>query len=192
MRKQNFKRPRNTEVEEDEEEDDNCLEIHGSHVYFYTDVTKKNIVLMFKYLNQAAQHAYSHNETVHLHIHSDGGCAYAGMNAMNFIKKSKFKIITIAEGFVASAATLLLLGGHERYCVPYTHILIHQLKTGFWGKFEDLKDEFKNSTLIMNDLKTIYKTSTEIPESIIDDLLKNEACLTATQCVEYKIVHYLL
>ena len=30
-----------------------------------------------------------------------------------------------------------------------SNILIHQISTGFCGKFEDLKDEYKNTTELM-------------------------------------------
>ena len=46
-------------------------------------------------------------------------------------------------GFVASAATFLLLAGAERLAMPNAHILIHQIRTGFWGKFNDLLDEVR-------------------------------------------------
>ena len=50
---------------------------------------------------------------------------------------------------IASAATFMFLAGKKRFMSPNATVLIHQVSTSFWGKFEDLKDEVKNTTEIM-------------------------------------------
>ena len=56
---------------------------------------------------------------------------------------------TYIDGLIASAATFLFLAGKKRFMTENSNILIHQISTGFWGKFEDLKDEYKNTTELM-------------------------------------------
>jgi len=50
-------------------------------------------------------------------------------------------LITVADGFCASAATFVLMGSKHRRIMPHAHLLIHQLSTGAMGKYEELKDE---------------------------------------------------
>lgn len=60
---------------------------------------------------------------------------------MDAMRRSKLHITTVADGTCCSAATFLLLGGDERRMGRHSHILIHQISTGFFGKFRELKDE---------------------------------------------------
>ena len=125
---------------------------------------------------------------IYLYINSVGGEAYSGLSGMDHIRLNKVPVTTIADGFVASAATLLLLGGAERKILKNTKVLIHQLSTQFLGKFKDLLDEVVNSKELMTNMKDIYKSETKMKSSEIENLIQKELHMNAYQALSYGFV----
>ena len=179
---------------DDEEED--IVKTVGSDIYFYADVSKKTIFQLIECLNKLetellkkAVDLPGYTPQVRIFIHSDGGDVYAGFSGMDHLLNSKVKIITIADGCCASAATFLLLGGKERFMKKHSYLLIHQITSGgFWGKFHELKDELETCTKLMNALKKIYTERTNIPEKKFKSLMKRDVYLSSEECREYQIV----
>ena len=185
----------NTEQENNNEEQDNILVKHN-HIYFYTDVSPKSILELMKHLTTlekqllCMQVDYSLKEppSIYLHIQSDGGVAYSGLSGMNMIQSMKVPVITIAEGFVASAATMLWLGSEKRDMQTDASILIHQIRGEFWGSYEDMKDDMKNSDQLMTKLLRIYTSKTTIPEKKLNKIIKRELHLDYDQCKKWKFI----
>ena len=123
-----------------------------------------------------------------LFLHSEGGDAYAGLSGMNHIQACRVPVHCVADGFVASAATFLLLAGRRRSGMEHSVVLIHQLSTGFWGKFTDLKDECANSEQLMQMLRDLYTSRTRLSRKKIDRILSKELTMTIPQCIECGIV----
>ena len=200
-----LKRKRNS-TSDDEQEDESSEEKQmdviqiDNNVYFHTSVSIKSILLLVTALQKAARFALNESlyfkdspnrMKVHLYIHSDGGDAYAGISAMAHIRRCPVDVVTIADGFVASAATFLLLAGKERRMCANSKVLIHQLRTGFWGKYSDLLDEVKNTKDLMRTVKKIYKKNTNMEKSQINELLKAEITLNAQKCLDANIIHVI-
>ena len=188
---------------DDEKEDasatdeSSLVRVIQNRIYFYADISKETVLNLYEKINEAHESA-SKNEsahsprTIYLYIHSDGGCAYSALSAFFHLRQHPCKIVTIADGFCASAATILFLGGHERWISKHACLLIHQLRTCFYGKFDDLRDEFKNSTTLMNTLREIYTTHTNISTVLLDKCLSSEEWITSAQCIEHGIAQKLL
>jgi len=96
------------------------------------------------------------------------------------------------DGFVASAATFLLLGGQERWMQKHAHLLIHQIRTEFWGRYDELKDEMSNSDRLMSMIKTIYKKNSSMPKKTINGIIKKEIYLSSDECLDYGLVHSII
>lgn len=159
----------------------------GNKVYFHADVTKSTVQSLLTKVGEVA----STCDRVLLFIHSDGGDAFAGLSAMDHLKSMRADIWTIADGFCASSATLILLGGRRRYCMPHSIILIHQLTTGFYGKYAELVDEMKNSEKLMQVLKRVYLENASIPKKRLNELLTTECHMTAEESVQMGVSHAL-
>lgn len=180
-------------AEDDEDDDDTKtdLESEGNNIYFYGDislesVTKFNHLLKKKEVELLkASVDYGFEPEINVYIHSSGGDLHAGLSAMDHIQNCRVHVNTISDGCVASAASFMLIGGHGRYILPHSTVLIHQIRTGFWGKWEDLKDEHKNCQSIMKQLKSVYLKNTKLGEKKVDELLQREILLTADECVKY-------
>ncbi|NBS67512.1 hypothetical protein EBT31_01170 [bacterium] len=179
------------------EEEYEYIKVINNEIYFYADVDSDSVLelnialkklekeLRLKRIELGEYDA----PTIKVFIHSDGGELYAGLSAMDHFKACQAKIVTIADGCCASAAAMMLLGGHERLIKRNAYVLIHQLSTdGFWGKFEELKDEMENCNRLMEHLKDIVKEHTQIPEKRVDKLMKRDLILSAERCIKYGVV----
>jgi ATP-dependent protease ClpP protease subunit len=69
---------------------------------------------------------------------------------------SKIPFVSIIEGCAASAATIISMVCHKRYCTSNSFMLIHQLSSGASGKYEEMKDDFMNDTKLMELLYKLY------------------------------------
>ena len=101
------------------------------------------------------------------------------------LKSKTYNVITIAEGYVASGGTIMMLGGKQRQIQKSTVMLIHQLSTAMYGKFEELKEEFQNSEQDMKRLIKIYHTELKgkMTKKQIEDALKHDYWWDADTCV---------
>lgn len=183
-------------VEEDEDDDEaasSCPVRVGRCIYFYCDVTVANILVLARLLSEVVSEQREHfrRPRVYLFIHSSGGDALAGMSGMAHLKRFAGKVTTVVDGFCASAATLLLLGGERRYIIPYSTVLIHQLRTGFLGKHDELHDEYQNCTKLMSSLRSIYLEKTSITKEHLETLFKSELYLDHDECIKYGVVSKL-
>ena len=181
-------------IESDEEEsEEGLIRQIGTRVYFHSDVTKASILNLLEKLHDAGDVALKqcvspHTARIQLFIHSDGGDAYAGLSGMDHIEQSRVPVDTIADGMVASAATFLLLGGTRRFCLPSSVVLIHQLSTTFWGKYNELVDEVKNSNQLMETIRSTYTKRTNLKPKQLERLLSSELTMTSEECINYGIL----
>lgn len=198
IRKMNVsKRTRRCDAEEEDDTDEVDLEKGirqiGNRVYFHSAVTREAILMLIQKLCAAENAALTmfmraEDAFVLLFIHSEGGDAYAGLSGMNHIQQARVRIVTVADGFVASAATFLLLGGNKRYAMQHSCVLIHQVSGLFWGKYAELQDEMQNSAQLMQTLKNLYCDKTKMTVKKVNRMLKKELTLTAEQCVKFGVV----
>jgi ATP-dependent protease ClpP protease subunit len=65
--------------------------------------------------------------------------------------------------------------------------LIHQLSSGFWGKYEEIKDEVKTCEQLMKMIRQIYTEKTNIPPKKLKAMMKRDIYLSSQECVEYGI-----
>lgn len=179
---------------EDSDGENDSVRVNGTEIYFYGDVDNDNILELISQLKRMERKLLKraidlpgYDPIITLHIKSDGGDVYAGMSAMDNLEGMKVKVRTIAEGCCASAATFILLGGSQRFVSKRCQVLIHQMSSEFWGKYEELKDEMKTCDKLMNMIKKIYIEKTKIPNKKLKHMMKKDIYLTAEECVEYGI-----
>jgi len=184
-----------TNEEEPEPVVEECVKVIGNELLFYGDVDRENALLFvekFKKLEidllKKKAELVGYEPQIRVHIMSEGGCIFAGMNMMNVLETSRVKVITIAQGSCCSAATFVLLGGSERRMGRNAYILIHQISTEMWGNFQELKHELKSTDKFMKKLKEMYLEKTKIPEKVLKKLMKRDIYLSGEKCLKYKIV----
>ena len=174
---------------------DDCVRVLGTDIFYYGEIDVDNVlefITKFKKIEKdllkKAIDLPGYTPTVTIHINSDGGDVFAGLSAMDHISASKLKVITVADGMCASAATFMLMGGSTRMMLPNACVLIHQLSSGFWGKYEELKNELENCDKFMSIITDIYRRHTKIPPRKLDDMMKRDIHLTATECLKFGVI----
>jgi ATP-dependent protease ClpP protease subunit len=161
----------------------------GNVVYFHAPVSRRTVYLLCKELDEVVKSKVSRKlGYIKLYIHTEGGCLHSGLSAMHHIDKCALPITTIVDGLVASAGTFLLLGGKKRYMQRYSTVLIHQIRTVVFGKYEDIVQETANCTRLMKMMRSIYTEKTSIPPDILDQILSKEKELSSDECLRYNIV----
>jgi ATP-dependent protease ClpP protease subunit len=157
-----------------------------NHIYFKTAVCKESIDKLateidnlnnkLSNLSKRATLGIFTPKPIYLHITTNGGDLLAGFFGYDKIKGSKIPIRTIVEGCVASAGSLLSMAGSHRYMTPSSHLLIHQLRTGIIGTYEELVDEKANCNQFMSRLVDLYKENSngKLSKTKIRDILKRD------------------
>jgi ATP-dependent protease ClpP protease subunit len=181
---------------DEETETEECVKIVGNEILFYGDIDRENALefvekfkkLEIELLKKMAE-LVGYVPQIRVHIMSEGGDVFSGLNMMNVLEKSRVKVTTIAQGSCCSAATFVFLGGSERLMGKNAYLLIHQISTEFWGNFQDLKNEMKTTEKFMKMLKKMYLSKTKIPEKKFKRLMKKDIYLSPEKCIKYKIAH---
>lgn len=169
-----------------------------NRIYFKTQVDDNSIeklVKIIEFKNKKFKNILN-NEMVesatakplYLHITSYGGSLLSCFRGIDAIKRSYIPIYTVVDGYAASAATLLSVVGKKRYMTPNSYMLIHQLSGANWGKFWEIKDEYENCEMWMNDIYNIYISNTKMKEDELKEFLSHDTWWKSDKCVEYGLV----
>ena len=177
----------------------NEVGISGSTIFYYTGIDKPHILELNKHLhNLEAKHIAEATRLgvdpapIRVRLNSGGGLIVAGVAGMDNIRTLKTPVYTIIDGFCASAATFLSVVGMNRQMTRNSFMLIHQLSTGFWGKYEEFEDEKKNLDLMMKMIKNVYREYTKIPEKKLNEILKRDLMLDANTCLKWRLVDEII
>ena len=130
---------------------------------------------------------------IHLHVNSHGGSLIEGLHAFDYLSNVE-NLHTHIHGLCASAATLLTIGGKHRTMTPHSLMLIHQPSlevSGRW-KFTDIEDEMVNMGKSVQQLLSIYNSTTSLSVDELKDLISNEQYLTATECLKYGFIDEII
>lgn len=125
---------------------------------------------------------------VHLHVTTNGGEIDAAFSCVDCIKGLRVPVVTVVDGYVASAGTLITLAGAKRVIMPNAKMLIHQLRTGMWGKHAELVDQYENSNRTMEHLIEFYTSHTKIKRKRLEKILKRDVEWNADECIAVGLV----
>jgi ATP-dependent protease ClpP protease subunit len=191
-------RKHRTRAEDDAVADDDSITSDGVCVYFYADVSRANNLKLIKCLREATMSCLKHSAPhspprIYLYIHSNGGDAYAGLAAFDFIRLNPVPVTTVVDGMVASAASFMLLAANHRLMHENSFVRIHQLSiVGFDGTYAVMMDEMQNTHCLMKKLEDLYVTRTGMSLDHCRDLLRQEIDMDAERCLTEGLVHEIL
>ena len=178
----------------------NIVEAVNNRIYYYSEVSRQKILILNKSLrnlndnlvNQANLLSLEEPANIYLHVNSFGGSVFAGLSAVDYVKSCDVPVITIVEGCAASAATLFSVVGTHRQMRASSFMLIHQISSGMWGKYEEMKDDIENCDLFMRIIKDIYHEHTKIPKKKLNEILKRDLWFDAETCLEYGLIDEII
>ena len=169
-------------------------------IYFYAGVSMKENFKLNKeisYLDREMQMismklGLKTPIPIHLRINSYGGSVFAAFSSIDYMNQSKTPIFTYIDGCAASAGTIMSVCGTQRFIGENSYMLVHQLSSGMWGKYQELQDDMKNSDNLMKRIKEVYESKTKIPKTKMDEMLKHDLWWDARTCLKYGLVDEIL
>lgn len=176
-------------------DDDTEIRIVGNHVYFYAPIMKKPVATLIDTLHTLANKQRTlaienggKPQPIVLHINSGGGSVFAGIAAMDAVRLCSVPIHAVVDGMCASAATFPLMIASRRIMNANSYILIHQLSSVHWGKYETLKDDMKNSTEFMRLIRKVYLEHTKITKNKLNKILKHDLWFDSDKCLKLGMI----
>lgn len=166
-----------------------------NHVYFNDDITNDTAFALNKELRvtdlrirTTAVALGIEPPPLVLHITSNGGGIHAAFTVVDCISQLPVKVHTVADGFVASAATLITLAGEKRFITENAYMLIHELRSGVWGKMTSMDEEFANLKKIMDHITAFYTKRTTIAKKCLEKILTKDLVWNAQECIDKGLV----
>lgn len=161
-----------------------------NHVYFNDEITNESVFALNKELRQvenklrlvASTHGMQPGP-IYLHLTTDGGSIHAAFSAVDCIQGMGIPVHTVVDGFVASAGTLISLSGKKRYIRPNAYMLIHELRSGVWGKMSSIEEEVENLKKVMDHIHTFYLENTKLTKKQLEKILTKDVIWTANECI---------
>lgn len=193
--------------EEDEEDDSPMIPLvfpkqgaHSvysqfNHVYFNDDITYDTMFALNKELRSVENKLRTTAAAlgiepmpIYLHVTTHGGGIHAAFSAVDCIAQLDLPVYTVADGFVASAGTLITLAGEKRYITPNAYMLIHELRSGVWGKMTSIDEEYLNLKKVMDHITEYYMKRTSITKKTLEKVLTKDIIWNADECLEKGLV----
>lgn len=167
-----------------------------NHVYFNDEITSETAFALCKELRTVETQLKLTNtmlnldtpQPVVLHITTDGGCIHSAFTVVDVIQRMSLPVHTVVEGFVASAGTLIALAGEKRFIGKNAYMLIHELRSGVWGKMSSLEEEFANLRKVMDHIIQFYMDTTPFTKKQLEKLLTHDIVWNAEECIEKGLV----
>jgi ATP-dependent protease ClpP protease subunit len=123
------------------------------------------------------------NNEMFLHITTDGGCISSAFSIIDCMESSRIPVNTVIDGSVSSAGTLISIHGKKRFVCKNSYVLIHELRSGCWGKLAYIDDTYKNCIKIQEHINMFYLTKTKINKKMLKDLLIKDLQFNANECI---------
>ena len=182
----------------DEEDETQMIKCEENRVYFHSDVDRQSCFKLIECLRDAQKHValqsvmneFEEMGQIYLYIFSNGGELHAAFNVADFILNSKVNIITVCEGSVASAGTVISLAGTERYIRKNAYMMIHELRSGCVGKYSELADDMENNDRLMGHMKTYMNERCQNAKLAkkLDKVMKHDIIWDAEKSLKYGLV----
>lgn len=178
--------------------DDNFYTMNNN-IYFQDEISLESISSLNKEIRQLGMELTDMANKygidvppIKLHITSYGGSVIAAFSAIDCIETSRVPVHTIIDGYAASAATLISVCGAKRYIKKHASMLIHQVRSGMWGKMSEIQDDFANLQKTHDQIKKIYVEKTKLNRKNLSKILKHDLDWNADQCLLNGLVDEIL
>ena len=202
-RQQRFASEDDSEQEEDEGEWKDVKCTGYKTITFCGGINRENVVTFANLLRTMSDKLSRHvwragkqqsDEVITVLLTSEGGTVDSGFSAADHIMMCPVKVCVVADGEIASAATLMAMGATDKIMMmPHATMLVHQLSSGIWGKLDDMKD-FSESCVKSNDMmvKLYLDRCPRLDQAKLRNLMTRELTLTAEEALAYGFIDEIL
>lgn len=132
------------------------------------------------------------HDPIELYINSPGGSIDDGFALIDLMRNVKSPIHTIAQGTVASMASLIFIAGNLRFAYKHSVLMYHDLHAGvadYGAKMKDRVDFFEKS---WQGIKTHIQTYTKLTDIEIEASRNGELWIFAEEAMKKGMVDKIL
>jgi len=204
----NNKKRKKTNDDDDEEETDlnmpniiinkqtnNSIYCNSNHIYFNTDIDSTSAFNLNKELRTMEMKLKTMGIAlgieplpIYLHLTTNGGSIHSAFSIIDCMNSISLPIYTVIDGYVASAGTLISVCGNKRFIGKNAYILIHELRSGVWGKMTYLEEELSNFKKVQEHLTNIYIEKTSLTKQKLNKILKKDIEWNAEEAINSGVV----
>lgn len=127
-------------------------------------------------------------DEIHVHIDCFGGSVKEGWGMYNALKKHQAKVVTYADGFVASAALYPFLAGEQRIASAVSAFYLHEVSMSAYGYASDLREAAGDAEKMTDIGIQAFVETTGMAEEKVKQLMADETWLTPGEALEMGIV----
>lgn len=166
-------------------------------LYIYDDVTAKTFnwsTWEYEDSETSAKHfrdqleAIPNEDTIELHINSNGGSVKEGVAIYNLLKQKACKKIGHVDGVAYSIAFVILQACDTRIMGIGTSALIHEIWIEACGNAKELRKIAEDLDVLMEANRKIFLESSNLEEQQLIEMMEAETFLTPDQCLEYGLI----
>lgn len=170
-----------------------------NNIYFNDDISMETVTVLNKEIRNLQNKLLMVSikmgiepPPIKLHLTTYGGSVHAAFSVIGCIKSSRVPVHTVIDGYVASAGTLISVCGAKRYMHKHSSMLIHELRSGTWGKMSVIEEEYENLKKMMAKIKDLYLEHTKLKKKDLDAILKKDNDWYADECLKSGLVDELI
>ncbi len=138
--------------------------------------------------------AQDNTKPIKMYLNSPGGSVTDGLAIYDTMQYIKAPVSTICVGLAASMAAVLLAAGEkgQRFALPNSEILIHQIMGGASGQASDIKIKAEQILKLKIQLNKILHQHTGKPLVKIEKDTDRDYYMTAQEALDYGLVDKIL
>jgi ATP-dependent Clp protease protease subunit len=131
---------------------------------------------------------------IFLYINSPGGSVTAGLAIYDTMQYVRPRVATICIGLAASMGALVLAGGADgqRYSLPNSRILIHQVSGGFRGQQSDIEIQAREALYLRNRADEILAKHTGRSVEQIHDDTERDYFMSPEEAKDYGLIDEII
>jgi ATP-dependent Clp endopeptidase proteolytic subunit ClpP len=168
----------------------NSIYSFSNHIYFNDEINNNTAFKLnnaLRAMEIKLKGLNIDNIPIYLHLTTNGGIIHSAFSIIDCMNCISLPIYTVIEGFVASAGTLISVNGEKRYICKNAYVLIHELRSGVWGKMSEMEEEMTNIKKIQEHLVNIYLEKTSIKRKKLNRILKKDIEWNSEEAIEFGI-----
>ena len=179
-----------TNTDDSSSNSSNSIYSFSNHIYFNDEINNNTAFKLnnaLRAMEIKLKGLNIDNIPIYLHLTTNGGIIHSAFSIIDCMNCISLPIYTVIEGFVASAGTLISVNGEKRYICRNAYVLIHELRSGVWGKMTALEEEMTNIKKIQEHLVNIYLEKTSIKRKKLNRILKKDIEWNSEEAIEFGI-----
>ena len=154
-----------------------------------TDGIANSIIAQFLFLE-----SQDTKKDIKFYINSPGGSVTAGLAIYDTMQHIKAPVSTICIGIAASMAAVLLASGEkkQRFALPNSEIMLHQVMGGAKGQAIDIEITAKHIVSIKNKLNKIIAKHTGQPIKTVEKDTDRDFYLEPEEAKKYGLIDEII